>query len=145
MLVLVSLIGIGPFAGLVALGLHSAGVLGKLYGESFENVRLAPVQAIEATGATRLSVACFALVPLASGPMAVHTLFRLEWNLRAATVLGMIGAGGIGEALYEAQQLFFYREMMAYILITWAIISLSDGLGQRLRQRLGWAEVPALR
>lgn len=142
-LVLVTIIGVGPNAGVVALGLHSAGVLGKLYAECCENVRRAPVQALEATGASRLSVACYAILPLASGPMAVHTLFRLEWNLRAATVVGMIGAGGIGQALYDAQQLFFYNQMMAYVFITWAIVMLSDAGSGWTRGRLGWAAVMA--
>lgn len=142
-LVLVSVISVGPGAGIVALGLHSAGVLGKLYAESFENVRVEPVRAIEATGATRLSIACFAVIPLALAPLTVHSLFRFEWNLRAATVVGMIGAGGIGGALYDAQQLFFYQQMMAYILITWVLISASDLLGQKRRQRMGCAYVPA--
>ncbi len=142
-LVLVSLASVGPVAGIIALGLHSAGVLGKLYAESFENVRVEAARAIEATGATRLSVAWFALIPLAAGPIAVHSLFRLEWNLRAATVVGMIGAGGIGEALYEAQQLFFYRQMLAYVLITWIIVSAVDVLSQRTQLRLGCAYVPA--
>ncbi len=137
-LVLVTLVGIGPIAGVVALGLHSAGVLGKLYAESCENVRRQPVQALEATGASRLAVACYAILPLASGPMAIHTLFRLEWNLRAATVVGMIGAGGIGQALYDAQQLFFYDQMMAYVLVTWAIVMLSDALSDWTRRRLRW-------
>jgi phosphonate transport system permease protein len=142
-LVLVTVIGVGPKAGVVALGLHSAGVLGKLYAECCENVRRAPVQALEATGASPLAVACYAILPLASGPMAIHTLFRMEWNLRAATVLGMIGAGGIGQALYNAQQLFFYDQMMAYVLITWAIVMLSDALSDWTRHRLGWTLVMA--
>jgi phosphonate transport system permease protein len=142
-LVLVAAAGVGPVAGVAALGLHSAGVLGKLYAESLENVRREPMQAMEATGATTLSLAAFAAVPLAFSPMMVHSLFRLEWNFRAATVVGMIGAGGIGGALYDAQQLFFYREMLAYIVITWLIVSASDLLGQRLRRRTGCAFMPA--
>jgi phosphonate transport system permease protein len=142
-LVLITVIGVGPKAGVVALGLHSAGVLGKLYAECCENVRRAPVQALEATGASPLAVACYAILPLASGPMAIHTLFRMEWKLRAATVLGMIGAGGIGQGLYNAQQLFFYDQMMAYVLITWAIVMLSDALSDWTRHRLGWTLVMA--
>ena len=65
--------------------------------------------------------------------MGVHTLFRFEWNVRAAAVVGMIGAGGIGQALFLAQQLFFYKTMMAYVAITWAIVMLTDMLGERLR------------
>jgi len=116
-----------------------AGVLGKLYAESCENVRRPPVQALEATGASRLAVACYAILPLASGPMAIHTLFRLEWNLRAATVVGMIGAGGIGQALYNAQQLFAYKQMMAYIFITWGIVLVSEWLSKVTRDRYGWS------
>jgi phosphonate transport system permease protein len=142
-LVLATLVGVGPIAGVIALGLHSAGVLGKLYAEACENVRRAPVQALEATGARLLAVACYAILPLASGPVAIHTLFRLEWNLRAASVVGMIGAGGIGQALYNAQQLFFYDQMMAYVLITWAIVMLADMLSDWMRRRLGWATVMA--
>lgn len=142
-LVLVTLAGVGPTAGVVALGLHSAGVLGKLYAESCENVRYAPVRSLEATGASRIAVACYAILPLASGPMAIHTLFRFEWNLRAATVLGMIGAGGIGQALYNVQQLFFYNQMMAYVLLTWAIVMLADALSDWTRHRVGWAMATA--
>ncbi len=142
-LVLVTLVGIGPIAGVLALGLHSAGVLGKLFAESCENVRRAPVQALQATGASRIGVACYAVLPLATGPMAIHTLFRFEWNLRAATVVGMIGAGGIGQALYNAQQLFFYDQMMAYVLVTWAVVMLSDAFSGWTRHRLGWTMVMA--
>jgi len=132
-LILVVTVGVGPLAGILALGLHSGGVLGKLYAEAFENVDSAPVAAIRATGATTGALLAFAVVPLAFGPIAVHTLFRLEWNVRAAAVVGMIGAGGIGQALFLAQQLFFYKTMVAYVLITWAIVMLGDALGERLR------------
>jgi phosphonate transport system permease protein len=140
-LILVTAVGVGPVAGIFALGIHSSGVLGKLYAESCENVARAPVQALEATGAARISTAFFAILPLASGAISVHTLFRLEWNLRAATVVGMIGAGGIGQALYNAQQLFFYDQMMAYVAITWIIVVISDLLSDWTRRRLGWRHV----
>jgi len=137
-LMLVVTVGIGPLAGALALGIHSAGVLGKLYAESFENVPRAPVDALAATGARALPIVAFGFVPLALGPLVVHTLFRLEWNVRAATVVGLIGAGGIGQALFQAQQLFFYKQMLAYVLVTWALVALADWLGERLRLRLGW-------
>jgi phosphonate transport system permease protein len=142
-LILVVSVGVGPLAGAVALGLHSAGVLGKLYAESFENVPAAPVDALAATGARPLPIVAFGFLPLALGPLVVHTLFRLEWNVRAATVVGLIGAGGVGQALFQAQQLFFYRQMVAYVLVTWALVALSDWLGERLRVRLGWHFVAA--
>lgn len=139
-LLLVSLIGTGPEAGILALGLHATGSLGRLYAESFENIPTEPVHAVAATGARPLSVAGFAYVPLALAPVAVHTLFRLEWNMRAATIVGVIGAGGIGQALFNAQQLFFYRQMSAYILLTWLLVALVDYCSSRFRTRFGLME-----
>ena len=140
-LVLVATAGVGPMAGILALGLHSGGCLGRLFAESFENVRPDPVRAVAATGASPLAVAAYATVPLAVGPLAVHALFRLEWNLRQATVLGMIGAGGIGQALYQAQQLFFYQQMMAYLLITWGVVLLADRAADWTRRHAGWVKL----
>lgn len=139
-LLLVSVIGTGPEAGIIALALHGTGSLGRLYAESFENIRTEPVHAIATTGARPLAIAGFAYVPLALAPMAVHTLFRLEWNVRAATIVGVIGAGGIGQALFNAQQLFFYRQMTAYILITWLIVAAVDYASDRFRTDLGLME-----
>jgi phosphonate transport system permease protein len=119
----------------LALGLHSSGVLGKLFAESLENAPPDPIRALRATGASRLAVAAFGNVPLAAGPIVVHGLFRFEWNIRAATVLGIIGAGGIGQALYNAQQMFFYPQMMAYLLITCALVGIFDVIGTQLRKR----------
>ena len=140
-LVLVASAGIGPLAGIWALAIHSAGCLGRLFAESFENVRPSPVLAIAATGASPLAVACFATVPLAVAPLGVHTLFRLEWNVRQATVVGMIGAGGIGQALYEAQQLFFYPQMMAYLALTWILVLAVDRGSAWTRRRAGWTRL----
>ena len=134
-LLLVVSVGVGPLAGIFALGLHSGGVLGKLYSEAFENVDRSPVAAITATGASMPATVAFAVIPLALGPIAVNTLFRLEWNARAAAVVGMIGAGGIGQALFLAQQLFFYKTMAAYVVITWLIVLIFDTLGDRVRGR----------
>jgi len=136
-LVLIAVVGVGPVAGAWALGIHSAGCLARLFGDCLENAPVAPQQALASTGASRVSVFAYATAPLAAGPMAAHTLFRFEWNLRMATVLGVIGAGGVGQALYEAQQLFFYRQMLAYILLTWLIITVVDHVGQRLRRHYG--------
>ncbi len=134
-LLLVTFIGVGPWAGAAALALHSSGVLGKLFAESLENVPPNPIRALEATGASRIAVAAFGNFPFAVGPISVYTLFRFEWNVRAATVLGIIGAGGIGEALYNAQQLFFYPEVLAYLLVTCALVGLFDFASTELRKR----------
>jgi phosphonate transport system permease protein len=124
-LILITVAGVGPVAGAVALGIHSTGCLARLFAETLENVPPAPPRALAGIGARRLAVAAYAVLPLSIQPLAVHALFRLEWNLRMATVMGLIGAGGIGQALYDAQQLFFYRQMMAYIVITWLLVALT--------------------
>lgn len=141
-LLLITFVGVGPVAGAAALGVHSAGCLAKLFAESLENAPLEPQLAIAATGASPLAVAAYSTTPLALGPIAVHSLFRLEWNLRMATVLGLIGAGGIGQALYEAQQLFFYRQMMAYILITWVLVAVFDRVSEATRRHFKLTVVP---
>ena len=139
-LILVTTAVLGPVAGALAIGLHSGGVFGKLYSESIENVQPEPVLALASTGGARLAIAGFGLMPLAFPPMLVHTLFRFEWNLRAATIVGMIGAGGIGQALFNSQQLMFYDQTLAYVIITWVMVMLVDFANQRLRVRLKAAE-----
>jgi phosphonate transport system permease protein len=142
-LLLITAIGVGPRAGAFALGIHSAGCLAKLFAESLENAPVAPQLAIAGTGASPLVVAAYATFPLSFGPLAAHSLFRLEWNLRMATVMGLIGAGGIGQALYDAQQLFFYRQMMAYILVTWVLVTIVDHASEATRRRFNLSLVPA--
>ena len=134
---------LGPPAGVAALTLHCMGSLGRLFAESFENIAPEPVHAISATGASRISTALFAFLPMALPTLAVHTLFRLEWNVRAAAVVGIIGAGGVGEALFHAMQLFFYKQMMAYILVTGLLVGAVDFLSSRARKALGLGEVYA--
>ncbi len=134
-LLLIAVSGVGPTAGAVALGVHSTGSLARLFADALDNAPRQPQVAIAATGASPLVVGAFATAPLALGPLAAHALFRLEWNLRMATVLGLIGAGGIGQALYNAQQLFFYRQMVAYILITWALVAAVDAASSAIRRR----------
>jgi phosphonate transport system permease protein len=134
-LLLVTTTVMGPMAGMLAIGLHSTGVFGKLYSESIENVQPEPVMALAAAGAPRLALAGFGFFPLAFPPIVIHTLFRFEWNMRAATIMGIIGAGGIGQALFNAQQLFFYNKVVAYVIITWALVMATDFANAQLRKR----------
>jgi phosphonate transport system permease protein len=140
-LLLIVAAGVGPVAGAWALGLHSTGSLARLFADSLENAPRQPQVALAATGASGVAVGAYATLPLALGPLAAHGLFRLEWNLRMATVMGLIGAGGIGQALYNAQQLFFYKQMLAYILITWGLVALVDNASERLRRRYNLSQV----
>jgi phosphonate transport system permease protein len=140
-LLLIAMASVGPVAGAWALGLHSTGSLARLFSDALDNAPRRPQVAIASTGASTVVVAAYATVPLALGPLAAHALFRLEWNLRMATVLGLIGAGGVGQALYEAQQLFFYRQMLAYVLVTWGLVASVDFASTRLRRRWGLSPV----
>jgi phosphonate transport system permease protein len=142
-LVLITLAGVGPLAGALALGLHSTGSLARLFADALDNAPRGPQQAIAQTGASKMIVAAYATIPLALGPLAAHALFRLEWNLRMATVLGLIGAGGVGQALYEAQQLFFYRQMVGWLLVTWALVGGFDAVSERVRRRWGLRRIIA--
>jgi phosphonate transport system permease protein len=143
-LILMGVAGLGPKIGIMALGLHSAGSLGKLFSESLENVPPEPVMAMTSTGGTKIAVASFAHLPLAFAPMMVHSLFRLEWNMRAATVVGMISAGGIGQALFDQQQLMHYSKALWFLMPTWAMIMVTDLINSRVRKRWKVSEVMVL-
>lgn len=135
-LLFVAFLGVGPIAGAMALGIHSLGSFGRIFGDTFDSTPRAPRENLAMTGASNLAVALFAILPLSIRPLRTHILFRFEWNLRMATVLGLIGAGGLGQALYQSQQLFFYRETLAYVLVTAALVLLVDNASARLRRRL---------
>jgi phosphonate transport system permease protein len=129
----VIIIGIGPIAGAFALTIHTAGVLGKLLAESFDVADRAPTEALVANGATGTAATLVALVPAAFGAMLAHTLYRFEWNIRASTALGMVGAGGLGQAIFNAQQLLFYHQLSSYVLVAVALVLTVDTLGGRVR------------
>ena len=100
--------------------------------------------AMTSTGGSRTAIAAFAHFPLAFAPMGVHSLFRLEWNMRAATVVGMISAGGIGQALFDSQQLFHYHETVFYLIVTWLMIMATDVVNTQVRRHWGIAKVQSL-
>lgn len=142
-LILVTASVLGPPAGIAALTLHCTGSLGRLFSESFDNVAQEPIRALSATGASRFTLALFGYIPMAAPTLAVHTLFRLEWNVRAAAVVGIIGAGGVGEVLYHSMQLFFYPRMLSYVLITGLLVAAVDLTSSVLRRALRLGEIYA--
>lgn len=135
-LLFVVMVGLGPFAGVLALAAHSTGVLGKLYSELLESVDQRAVEAVRSTGAGELSVTVLVRVPLALPVLLSYTLFRWECNLRAATVLGLVGAGGIGTELVLAFRLFRYHELLTLVGAVLLLVVLIDVAGQVLRARL---------
>jgi len=131
-----SIVGLGPKAGIFALAIHTAGVLGKLLAESLEVAERGPASALVASGSTASAAVVFALIPSALPSLAAHVLYRFEWNVRASTVLGMIGAGGLGQALYNAQQLLFYRQLATYVIVAVALVLIIDASASPLRASL---------
>lgn len=135
-LLFVSAVGLGSFAGVMALGVTSIGMLGKLYTEAIENIDKGPIEAMEAVGASRIQIMLFGVVPQVLPLLVAHTLFRWEINIRAATVLGLVGAGGIGFHLLTSMRLFQYQNTSMILLIIVALVILLDQISAQVRQRL---------
>src|SRR5712692_7243313 len=132
-LICILAVGIGPFAGTIALGLHTAGVLGKLYAETMEEVPFRPVEALRSLGASPVQVLLWAIWPQARPLLSSYTVLRWETNLRASTMLGLVGGGGLGQAIYNNVQLGFYSRLSTLILLIYALVLASDWIGERLR------------
>ena len=133
-LLFVAAVGLGAFAGTIALAIHTATVLGKLLSESVENIDEGVVEAIRATGAGYPQILSFAVVPQILPDLISFTLYRLETNIRAASVLGLIGAGGIGYLMNTSFRTFQYREAAAIVLVLIALVMLVDYFSSRLRR-----------
>jgi len=121
-LIFVAAVGLGPFAGVLSLAIHGAGLLGKFYADAIEEIDAGPVEALRATGARPLQVFVFGVLPQVIPAWIASTLYRFEVNLRAATILGMIGAGGIGFELYGSMKLFQYRDTATCVLVILAMV-----------------------
>jgi phosphonate transport system permease protein len=133
-LVFVAAVGLGAFAGTLALAIHTTTVLGKLLSESVENIDEGVVEAIRATGAGYVQTLTFAVIPQVLPDLISLTLYRLETNIRAASVLGLIGAGGIGYLMSTSFRTFQYQEAAAIVLILIALVMLVDYGSYRLRK-----------
>jgi phosphonate transport system permease protein len=132
-LICILAVGIGPFAGTIALGLHTAGVLGKLYAETMEEVPFRPVEALRSLGARPIQLLLWAIWPQARPLLTSYTVLRWETNLRASTILGLVGGGGLGQAIYNNVQLGFSARLSTLILLIYALVLASDWMGERLR------------
>ena len=127
-------VGLGPFAGVLALWIHTTGILAKLFSEAVEAIDPNPVEGIRATGATRLEEVIFGVIPQVMPLWISYSLYRFESNVRSATVLGIVGAGGIGMILWEVIRGFQYAETAAIVIIIVLSVSLIDIVSQRLRR-----------
>jgi phosphonate transport system permease protein len=135
-LLFVVAVGLGPFAGVMALFVHNTGVFSKLYSEAVEAIDPRPVEGIRATGARWIPEVVFGVIPQVIPLWSSFVLYRLETNIRSATTLGIVGAGGIGQTLYESIRAFQYAETAAQMLIVAATVMAVDLLSARLRKAL---------
>ncbi len=127
-------VGLGPFAGVLALWVHTTGVLAKLFSEAVEAIDPRPVEGVRATGANALHEVIFGIIPQVLPLWISYSLYRFESNVRSATVLGIVGAGGVGMLLWEYIRGFYYAETSAVIILVIIAVSLLDMLSQRLRK-----------
>ena len=127
-------VGLGPFAGVMALFIHTTGVLAKLFSEAVEAIDPRPVEGIRATGASKVQEVIYGVIPQVLPLWISYALYRLETNIRSATVLGVIGAGGIGQVLFESIRGFYYPESAAILLIVVATVMITDVVSQFLRR-----------
>jgi phosphonate transport system permease protein len=110
-------VGLGPFAGVMALAVNTGGVLGKLFSEAVESIERGPVEGVRATGAAPLHEIMWGVIPQVAPLWTSYALYRVESNARGATVLGLIGAGGIGQVLFESMNGFEFRDVSAIVII----------------------------
>ncbi len=134
-LLFVVAVGLGPFAGVMALFVHNLGVIAKLFSEAVEAIDPRPVEGIRATGASKLQEIIYGVVPQVTPLWISFALYRFETNVRSAAVLGIVGAGGIGQPLFENIRSFAYAETAAIMIIIVVSITLIDILSQQLRKR----------
>jgi phosphonate transport system permease protein len=134
-LILVWTFGVGPLAGILAIALHTVGALGKLFAEVVENVDMGPWDAMRAVGGSWAKSVRFGILPQVLPNFISYVLLRFEINVRGATVIGFVGAGGIGQELYSVISFNYYQEIGAIIVLIILTVSLIDITSERLRRK----------
>jgi phosphonate transport system permease protein len=142
-LIFVIAFGLGPMAGVLAIAIHSTGALGKLFSEIVENADMKPVEGVRSTGASWLSCMRFAVLPQVTAGYASYALLRFEINVREASVMGFVGAGGIGQELVVAIRKFYYSDVSAILITVIVTVFLIDIATGWLRARLFGREARA--
>tara|TARA_B100000686_G_scaffold351340_1_gene449877 strand:- start:859 stop:2034 length:1176 start_codon:yes stop_codon:yes gene_type:complete len=130
-------VGIGPFAGMLALGVHSIAALGKLFSEQIESIELGPVEAISSVGANPLQVVLYGVLPQVIPQFLAFIFYRLDINVRMSTIIGMVGGGGIGFLLQQWINLLQYRKAGTALLLIVVVVMSLDFLSAKIRDRVG--------
>jgi phosphonate transport system permease protein len=129
-------VGGGPLAGILAIAVHNAGVLGRLYADLLEEVAPGPPATLQAQGAGLLATHLFGVLPQLQARLAAITLYRFEVNVRATAMVGFVGAGGIGDALNTAISLFHLQDLTLLLITMGLLVAAVDAVGDRIRSRL---------
>lgn len=135
-LLFVRAVGLGPTAGVLAIAITYAGMLGKVYAEIFESVDGGPARALLGAGASRLGAFCYGVLPNAAGEMLSYSVYRWECAIRASVVMGFVGAGGLGQQMDLSMRMFAGGEVAAMLLVFLVLVLLADQLSRLLRSRL---------
>jgi len=135
-LIFVLAYGLGPMAGVLALAIHTLGALGKLYTEIVENIDMKPVEGITSTGGSRAETIFYAVLPQVWSGFATYTLLRFEINFRGASIMGFVGAGGIGQELLTAVRKFYYSDVSAILVMIVVTVFVMDILTGLILKRL---------
>ncbi|MCT7373685.1 phosphonate ABC transporter, permease protein PhnE [Chelativorans salis] len=135
-LIFVFCFGVGPMAGVLAIGLHATGSLGKLYSEANENIDMRPVEGVKAAGGNWFQQIRYGVVPQVIPNIISYTLLRFEINVRASSIIGFVGAGGLGQEIRTAMSLQEYTDLSALFVIIFATVILIDFLSEKLRHRI---------
>jgi phosphonate transport system permease protein len=139
-LIFVAAFGLGPLAGVLAIGIHSFGTLGKLFTEVIENIDMNPIDGVRSAGGRFADVLRFGALPQILPNLASYALLRFEINVRASSIVGFVGAGGIGQDLFVAIRKFYYTDVSAILLMIIVTVSLLDLATERIRHRLAPVE-----
>ena len=135
-LIFVVAFGLGPVPGILAIAIHTAGALGKMFSEVVENIDMKPVEGVISSGATWTEAVRYAVVPQILSNFASYSLLRFEINVRGASIMGFVGAGGIGQDLLEAIRKFYYSDVSAILLLIILTVTVIDLGTERLRHAL---------
>lgn len=135
-LIFVRAVGLGPLPGVLALGVAYAGMLGKLYSEILDSVDSKPIDALHSTGASKARIILYGYLPLAFPDLISYTLYRWECGIRAAVVLGFVGAGGIGQELELSMRMFNYHEVSTLLIILFLLVGMAGLLSSWIRKRI---------
>jgi phosphonate transport system permease protein len=135
-LLFVAAVGLGPFAGMLGIALHTTGSIGKLFAEAIEDLPKGPLEAAELTGAGRLKTVWYVVLPDALPALASVALYMFEFNIRSSVVLGVVGAGGIGQQLRNSVELLDFPRLLTIVAVILVLVTAVDQLSSRLRRAL---------